>query len=512
MKRTLLVASFITAVVAAFALPGGSASAGLFGGKPAPTATPSAAPAPIPTATPEPPGIAIPRLQEKLKANPNDRDALVGLAQQYLAVGHPELSLPLTQKLLQLGEKTAQVYYFDGSAQAALGRVPQAIADLESASNLEPTNIGVLSTLADLYLKTNRPKDAERIANRAVTFNKTDPRAFTTLGIVDATEKKYDEARAQFEAAFKLDPKDVTPLLQEAQTYANQKALSSAVAAVDRARAIDPRNVQVLVFRADLLAQQNDIPKAAAAFDDAIAAATTDDDKVAISIRKAAMYVAAKQNAQADQTFQAAIAAYPKVASGYTAYGEYLAGQHQTPKAQQEFLQALQVNKDEPGALLDMAEIKLSSHQTTDAIGYLKHLGDVAPTAQAFALLGQAYIATHNYGSARDACSKSFQIQRAPETLGCVAGSDYSLKNYKEAAQIFDVLDANVKAYLDQNPQLLYMAGVSYTQVNQKSKAIGAYKRLLKVMKPGTKEYKNIQASINSLSKPSPHASKKKPG
>jgi cytochrome c-type biogenesis protein CcmH/NrfG len=188
--------------------------------------------------------------------------------------------------------------------------------------------------------------------------------------------------------------------------------------------------------------------------------------------------------------------------------------QRQPQKAEQEFRQALTVNKDEPGALLDLGEIKLGNRQFTDAIGYLKHLGDVAPSAQAFALLGQAYISTHDYGHARDACSKSFQIQRSPETLGCVAGSDYSLKNYKEAAQIFDVLDANVKAYLNQNPQLLYMMGVSYTQTNQKSKAINAYKRLLKDMKPGTKEYKNIQSSIDVLSKStkSPAPAKKKTG
>jgi tetratricopeptide (TPR) repeat protein len=512
LKRTLLVASFFAALSAAIVFPSGKADAGLFGSKPAPTATPSASPAPIPTATPEPPSIAIPRLQAKLKSNPSDRASLTELAQQYLSIGHPDLSLPLTQRLLQLGEKTAQVYYFDGSAQEALGQIPAAISDLENASNLEPTNIGVLSTLTELYLKTNRAKDAERVANRAVTFNKTDPRAYSTLGIVLATEQKFDDARKQFEKAFSLDPKDVTPLLQEAQTFANQKQLSSAVSTVERAMAVDPRNVQVLVFRADLLAQQNDAVKAAAAYDDAVAAAPTEDAKVTILIRKASMFATLKQNAQADQSFQSTIAAYPKVATAHTAYGEYLASQKNPGKAQQEFQAALQINKDEPGALLDLAEIKLSGGHTSDAIGYLKHLGDVAPSAQAFALLGQAYISTHDYTHARDACSKSFQIQRSPETLGCVAGSDYSLKNFKEAAQIFDVLDANVKQYIDHNPQLLYMMGVSYTHTKQNGKALGAYKRLLKDMRPGTKEYKNIQKSIHGLSKTAPAKSKKKPG
>ncbi|MGZ3498593.1 MAG: tetratricopeptide repeat protein [Vulcanimicrobiaceae bacterium] len=506
MKRTFLVASFFAAVLAVIALPSGKADAG----RSKATPTPSASPAAIPTATPEPPSIAIPRLQDKLKSNPNDRDALTQLAQQFLTIGRPDLSLPLTQKLLQLGEKTAQVYYFDGSAQETLGNIPAATNDLEQASNLEPTNIGVLTTLTELYLKTNRASDAERVANRAVTFNKTEPRAYSTLGLVYASEQKFDDARKQFEQAYALDSKDVTPLLQEAQTYAAQKQLPQAISTVERAIAADPKNIQALVFRADLISQQNDTVKASSAYDDAVAAATSDNDKAGIVVRKASMYANAKQPAQADATFQAAIAAYPKQATVFVAYGEFLMAQRQPQKAEQEFRQALQVNKDEPGALLDLGEIKLGSRQYSDAIGYLKHLGDVAPSAQGFALLGQAYISTHDYGHARDACSKSFQIQRSPETLGCVAGSDYSLKNYKEAAQIFDVLDANVKAYINQNPQLLYMMGVSYTQTNQKSKAIDAYKRLLKDMKPGTKEYKNIQSSINSLAKSKPPAPAKK--
>ncbi len=57
----------------------------------APKATPTpavtASPAPLPTATPEPPSSAIPRLEAKVKADPNDRDSLTQLAGYYLAGG-----------------------------------------------------------------------------------------------------------------------------------------------------------------------------------------------------------------------------------------------------------------------------------------------------------------------------------------------------------------------------------------------------------------------------------------
>jgi predicted Zn-dependent protease len=117
-------------------------------------------------------------------------------------------------------------------------------------------------------------------------------------------------------------------------------------------------------------------------------------------------------------------------------------------------------------------------------------------------LLGQAYSFLHDYPAAKDACSQSFKLQRTPEMLGCIAGADYELKNYKEASQILDVLDNNAKGFLDQNPQLLFVAGKCYTQTNQRAKAASAYKRLLPMMKKGTKEYTEIQGYIADLSKP----------
>ncbi len=508
MKRILLPAFFVAALCSVVGFSSGVASAA----KPAPTPSASASPAPLPTATPEPPNIAIPRLEQKLKDNPNDRQAMIDLAGQFLAINHPEAAVPLTQRLMQLGTKTAQVYFLDGSAQESLGNAQAAVTDLEAASNLEPTNLAVLATLADLYVKTGRMQDANRIATRAVTFNKDDPKAYETLAGVLAAQQKWDDSRAQFEKAYSLNPKDVTPLMQEAQTWVAQNTIPNALTVIDRAIAADPKNVQVLVFRADLYKQQRDATRSASAFDDAVAASTSDAEKASIMVRKALMYAGLRQTAQAQATFDTAIKTYPAISSLHTAYGEYYLAQRDQRRAEQEFLLALKADRTDVNALYDMANLKQAQGRTTDAISYLKQLSDVAPSAQTYALLGQAYVSAHQYTQARDACGKSFQINRNPDTLGCIAGSDYNLKNYKEAAQIFDILNNNVHPYMDRNPQLLYMAGVVYAQTKQKPKAVDSYKRLLKLMKPGTKTYAQIQAQIALLSNSKPAPKKTKHG
>ncbi len=280
MKRFGLLVLILFAVVVGMAATTPSAQAGLFGGKKA-TPSPSPSPSALPTASPEPPSVAIPRLVAKLKANPNDQIALAQLAAEYLQVSRPDIALQYTQHLLQMGDKTAQVYYYDGFAYEQLGQLPSATYDLEQASNLDPTNLGILAELSGIYLRENRFNDAERIAKRAVTFNKNDPGALETLGSVYASEQHFDDARAQFEAAFAINPKDTGALFQIVTTYAQQDNIPMALASIGRILAIDPRNIQALVFKADLYARQHDDAHATAAYDDAIVAAPTDDEKVA---------------------------------------------------------------------------------------------------------------------------------------------------------------------------------------------------------------------------------------
>jgi tetratricopeptide (TPR) repeat protein len=131
----------------------------------------------------------------KIKDDPNNRPALAELAGYYLTTGHPDKALGLTQRLLSLGEKTAQVYYLDGIANQSMGRIKEATDDFEQATNREPTNAQVLLTLTNLYLQTNRVADAERVSKRATTFNANDKTAWLNYGLVLAQEKKYDEAR-----------------------------------------------------------------------------------------------------------------------------------------------------------------------------------------------------------------------------------------------------------------------------------------------------------------------------
>jgi tetratricopeptide (TPR) repeat protein len=226
---------------------------------------------------------------------------------------------------------------------------------------------------------------------------------------------------------------------------------------------------------------------------------------------KATYFLTEKKIPQGEAILQQVVTEFPKVAAGYVAYGDYYAATRQFDKAVTQWQAALALDPDSAGALLGLGEVAMQSGRPTDSINYLKHYTQVSPDAQGFALLGQAYSMTHDYTGMRDACEKSFEIQRAPETLSCVAGADFELRNYKEAAQIFDVLDRAAKEYMERDAQLLFMAAKSYQASNQCAKAQETYKRLLALpgLKSQTKQYATVQKAAADAC---PQPAKKKSG
>ncbi len=490
-------------------------------GKPAeasPSPAASGSPAPLPTATPEPPEVAVPRLEAKVKANPNDQDSLTQLAGYYLAQNRPQQALALTQRLLAIGSKSAQTYFLDGAANEAVGRLPEATVDFEQAANREPTNSQVLLTLTDLYNRENRPADAERVAKRATTFNSTDPRVFENYGLVLAQENKFDDARTQFEAAAKLAPKDPMPLILEARSYISQKALALAVQEFDRALVVDPKNPDAMLGKARVLAADHNVKDAIATYEQLFAIVPTDDAKVAVLVEEYQVYRDAKQFDDGLAVLKRGEQLFPKVPAIHIAYGDYdVAIAKNQAAGEAEWKTALGPNRDSPEALTRLAELALQNKKPTDAIGYFKRLTEVVPNdPAAWNTYGQINAQSGNFSAAHDAFRHAFEIAHTPQALAGVGTSDLELKNFKECTQIFDAIDKNANPFMKANPQLYYVYGKCAIGNNDKPRAKTAFTSLRALVKSGTPLAKSIDTELKTLNanapakpkpKPQPHAS-----
>ncbi len=476
--------------------------------KSAPKAEASASPAPSPTASAEPLDHAITRLEAKLKVDPTDKVSQLELAQDYLQLGRPDLSLALTQKLLQGGTKTADTYYADGYANNMLGHTPQAIADFEQASNLAPTNVQVLAVLTEMYIRQNRFDDAERIAKRAITFNGSDENAHLAYGRVLVAEKKFDAARSEFETAAKLAPKDAAPFNDEAITYIDQTSIALAGDAYDRALGIDPKNSEALLGRARVYANSHDVKNAIATFDRLLAVQTTPADQAAVLDFEANVYAAEKMDSQAQQLYLKAIANYPTAANAHVAYGDYFAQQKNMPQAEAQWTTALGPNRDNADALARLGQLYGQEKQYSKATDQFKRLATVAPTnANAYMALGQLYTIQHQFNQAHDAYRNAYALTRSPEALVDLGQSDFQSHNYPECAKIFEAINRASPAFMKQNPPLYYVMGQCYANTNQKDKARTAYRALLADIGPTAPGADRVKKLINDLN----HSSNAKP-
>ncbi len=486
-----------------------------FAAKKGPDASPSAAaasasPAPLPTATPEPADVAIPRLEAKIKANPSDKDSLQELAGFYLAVGKPDQALALTQRLLSLGVKTAQVYYLDGIADQTLGRVKEATGDFESATTLEPTNAQILLTLTNLYLQTNRASDAERVAKRATTFNATDKRVFENYGLVLGQEGKFDEARAQFENAAKLDPKDPQPIVLEARSYVSQKAFALASQDFDRALTVDPKNPDALLGKATLQANAHLVKDAIATFETLLALEPTDEAKAAVLVQEYQVYRDEKMNDDAVATLKRGEQTYPNVGAIHIAYGDYdVSIGKDTAAGEAEWKTALGPKRDNPDALGRLAQLAASQNKMNDALGYLQRLSEVTPDdPRAWLSLGQMQAQTKHYADARKSFQNAFSLAHTPQSLAGLGSVDLELRNFSECEKVFSAIDRGAQDVFRAQPQLLYVYGKCAQGNNDKTIARDAYNRFKPYVKPGSPLDKELAAAISGLgpaSKPKTH-------
>jgi len=470
-------------------------------GAPTPAASAAVSPAPLPTASAEPPEIAVPRLEAKIKANSSDKESLQELAGYYLAEGKADQALSLTQRLLSLGSKTAQVYYLDGIANQGLGRIKGATDDFETATTLEPTNAQILLTLTNLYLQTNRASDAERVAKRATTFNSSDKRVFENYGLVLGQVGKFDDARAQFEAAAKLDPKDPLPVVLEARSYVSQKALALAGQVFDRALAIDPKFPDALLGRATVLATDHDVKGAVDAFEKLLAVEPSDETKAAVLIQEYQVYRDEKMNDQALAVLKRAQSTYGSVPAVHIAYGDYLIsiGKDQAA-AEGEWRTALGPKRDNPDALQRLGELALSQNKRNDGIGYFKRLTEIVPNdPSAWATLGQVQAQSAQYAPARDAFRHSFELARTPQALAGLGTTDLQLRNYKECTQVFTAIDKNAPAFMKQNPQLLFVYGKCSASNGDRDQARVAYTRFKAFVKPGSPLAGEVDKAIAGL-------------
>ena len=221
------------------------------------------------------PDDAIQFAQEALAAQPGLAEANMILARAMLTKGDSERAAPFVSQLAKDAPKSAsgrtelgQLYALKGDSKSARSAFEQALA-------MDSTNIGALAGLLALDVQAKNPAAARARIDARLSTNQNDPRllllaarlstalgdtnaterwlrrvieldpsqleAYTLLGKFYASQRRLDEARAEFEKVAQQRPKSSTARTVVGMILQMQNRPAEAQVSYEKALSMDPK-------------------------------------------------------------------------------------------------------------------------------------------------------------------------------------------------------------------------------------------------------------------------------
>lgn len=276
---------------------------------------------------------AIEDLKEVLKQEPNSRPGLYFMAQANFSLGlidqarafagdldknYPDY---LPAKLMKL-----QIALSGGDPKSAASQAGELLDRLNKTAPDRDNSAQLLNELrqkaylargtAQLQLGNNAGARQDFMAARDVAPN--DPTGYNNLAAVSMKENKTDDAAAQWENALKIDSVNFTALGGLIQLYALKQDFDKAHARIDQALSTNQNNASLHYLKAQVYGFQRNAQSSEAELSKAI---ELDPDYVAAYHALGALYINSKQEDRAIAEYQKILSIRPDNPTAYTMIG-----------------------------------------------------------------------------------------------------------------------------------------------------------------------------------------------
>ena len=201
------------------------------------------------------------------------------MAEAYLNLGilllqkDPARAVPPLRKAVELLPSQSRPRDLLGTAQERSGDLKGAAESFEGASNLNPKDSDSLIHLGEVYLKLNRPPDAERKFRAALSLEPKSPEALQGFALSLDAQKK-PEALEAYRAYLAVEPQDQEIRTHMLHLLVEQGQYDAAVAELEKSG--QSFSVDQLKLKADIEIGQNKLDEAITTLRQAIALAPND--------------------------------------------------------------------------------------------------------------------------------------------------------------------------------------------------------------------------------------------
>lgn len=315
----------------------------------------------------------------------------------------------------------------ESEAIRLLDQIPKGDASTEARRN---------TLLVISYVREKHPDQAVKVAAAYVAKNPKDSAAHLLYGTALITAGKRDEARSQYNEAYKLDPKNVAALLSLGSLDSLEGHYKDAIGHYQTILKQDPHNAVAMTSLAQIAMRQGDKAEAVKWFKQAIEASP---QAAPPYLGLVMLYSETGQFDEAMGVARQFAAAQPKNPTALNALGaaELNAGQHEA--ALKPLQQAVDLAPKVPLYRTNLARAQLLGKDTTNAKANLDEVIKVDPgEATAVALRAFLKLQDHDLPGAI-ALAKALQKQPKREAAGLALQGDLYMasKSWDKAVQAY---------------------------------------------------------------------------
>jgi tetratricopeptide (TPR) repeat protein len=361
--------------------------------------------------------------KKALELDPNNEEAMTGLAMVYADLGNTEGATELLKK--------------------------------SAEKNPNPRS---LATLAGAYKQMKEYSLAAETMKRALDQSPGNPDLERELAEDLLLSDQLDEALKIYQDLVTDDPKDTQSLLRISQIYRQKHDYAKAHEASDKAKELDPDNLELKYNDVNLLESEGKIPEAIttlkAILNDTSKktyAASEKANRILLLERLGFLYRQNEQFPQAVENFRQIGELDPDAASKAEAQviDTYRAA-HDFTKAEQEADAAVKKYPDDRVVRSVHAQLLADMGKTDQAAAETRKLLNGKDDLQTYIGLAQVYEKAKNFaemGKALDAADKLASSKEDKENLEFMRGAMY------ERMKEYDAAEAEFKKVLDGNPE-----------------------------------------------------------
>jgi len=198
--------------------------------------------------------------QRTVALSPNDPQERRLLATVQLMAKQPTNALDTLQPLLQTGNPDAQTLELASAAYEDAKDTGRAVTTLRQAILLDPRDVNLYLDFANISYVHGSFQVGIDVVNDGLGLQPKAAPLYFARGVLYVQLAKYEQAQADFEKAYELDPNQSLSAAAQGLAAAQQNDLDRALAKVQKSLAEKPNDAFMLYLQADILASKNAEP------------------------------------------------------------------------------------------------------------------------------------------------------------------------------------------------------------------------------------------------------------